>query len=309
MTQPCDSCGQPSPEPTCLRCQAEQGRLATDTTYPAWSSSTAHPGASERQLARAKADLLALPDLVAELALCLTERGAPSDGGGHAKVTGSPAPMRLDVLHLVDEREKPLWWGEDPREADLQDRYGVLWSLASWSRVISDEMPDAPYLAETPTVVSEVQYLASAWDWISQQQWADELCQDVSSLAAQCRSSLGIRREYRPRCRYCRNTVVPVDADGQPSTWDLCAYGRCTGCEATFAPGPELATLGKVQAPMTLTEVAETTGIPRATLRKWRDDEWIRPAVESDGRVKGRYDLAEVVAVHERLGNVKGRAS
>src|SRR5688572_22423064 len=66
----------------------------------------------EQRLGQARVDLAALPDLVDELARCLTER-LPAEG--MRGKPGSKAPLRLDVVHLIDVRRKPGWDGDDPR--------------------------------------------------------------------------------------------------------------------------------------------------------------------------------------------------
>jgi hypothetical protein len=65
-------------------------------------------------LGAARADLVALPGLVDELARTLTE--THHDVSGYrAKIAGSPAPLSIPIVHLVDTRHKPCWHGEDPR--------------------------------------------------------------------------------------------------------------------------------------------------------------------------------------------------
>ena len=290
MTQPCDLCSTPSETPTCSRCLGYQAWAGNDTT-----------SASPARLLKTRSNLESLPHLVAALARCLTEKPADTGGGSSGKPASKP-PMRLDVVHLVDEREKPLWWGEDPRAADLQDRYGVTWSLHAWSRIVWEEQPEAAFLAEAPTTETEAAYLLDAWPWIGQQPWSDEFCDDVNALARKCRAGLGIRPELRLSCRYCRDVVQPVDAKHDVTTWEACAYGLCRGCGRDYPLGPALAALGQVQDPMTLKSIAEATSLPERTLRRWCDVGAIKPAPDSAGRRRGRlFDLAEVRATARTL--------
>lgn len=297
MTQPCDSCGQPSETPTCLACQSSMQRLGS--------------GDADRRLAQriaqTRAHLTDLPRLVAELARCITEP-IPQDmqsGSGGGKPSSKP-PMRLDVVHLVDTREKPLWWGEDPRDAELGDRYGVLYQLHSWSRVVWEEMPDAEYLADEPTVSGEAEYLLRALPFINQQQWANDFCDDVISLAGKVRNALGIRREHKPKCRYCHDVVEPVDTNHVTTNWEAYAYALCRGCNWKYEPGAELKALGQVQPAVTIKDLSETTGIPLPTLYRWVEQGVITPCAESPKKPTNRkpalFDLAEV---SERIARVR----
>jgi hypothetical protein len=117
----CDHCGRESSTPTCDVCLG----------YQSWASSShgdhparGHDSRRAKKLGQARADLSSLPDMLDELSRCLTERGGQSGGGKPSKVSGSPAPLRLDVLHLVDERRKAGWHGEDPRSP----RWALNWT-------------------------------------------------------------------------------------------------------------------------------------------------------------------------------------
>lgn len=293
----CWECDQPSSTPTCDRCLG----------YQAWASSSRgdnQPSSDSRlrrKLGQARADLVALPGLLEELARCKTEHDPGAKRSG--KITGSPSPVRLDVLHLTDERRKPGWEGEDPRLHSLGDRYGAAALLESWTRVVFEEMPEdeRPQLADRATVRTESAVLLEVWDWIGGQQWAEELADDVTALAGKVRTSSRIRREYRPRCRYCRDNVAPVDDAHRETTWEACAYGLCKGCGRTFAPGPELAALGQVQKPMSLKEASEVTGIPVSTLHRWADQGAITPDPGAAGKRSRLFDLAAVRAVATRV--------
>lgn len=254
-----------------------------------------------KKLGQARADLATLPDMLDELGRCLTERGA-ANGGQPMKVSGSPAPLRLDVLHLVDQRRKPGWEGEDPRLRQLEDRYGATATLESWTRVVCEEMrTDRPEMADNPTVRTEASVLLEVWPWLEDRQWAENLADDVTHLANRVRAALGVRAEYRPRCRYCADVVEPVEAETHHVTsWEACAYGLCKGCRKTYPKGPALDALGQVQEPLPLKDVAEMTGLPLATLYRWYVVGAISPA--NGGPKRGKlFDLAAVRAVATRI--------
>ena len=68
----------------------------------------------EKLLGQARADLVALPDLVTELARLVADRHHDVTGY-RGKVAGSPAPLSMPIVHLADTRHKARWHGEDPR--------------------------------------------------------------------------------------------------------------------------------------------------------------------------------------------------
>lgn len=299
----CEHCGKPSSTPTCDRCLG----------YQVWATSSrgdnqlSSDSRLRRKLGQARADLVALPGLLEELAQCKTERDPGIKRSG--KVTGSPSPVRLDVVHLADDERKPGWDGEDPRLQQLGDRYGAAATLESWVRVMFEEIleDDRPELAEHATAATETSVLLEVWDWIIEQPWAGELADDVTSLASQVRNALGIRREYQPRCRYCRDLVHPVEGDTQHrTTWEACAYGLCSGCGATFPKGPALDALAQVQPPIPLREVADLVGVPLRTLQRWDQTGVIKPAPESVGRRGRLFDLADVQAAATRVRTMTG---
>lgn len=281
---------------------AAQNRRTLASHPTAHTSTTLAKQVSERRakrLGQARADLTQLPGMLDELSRCLTERGAPG-GGKPSKVSGSPAPLRLDVLHLVDDRRKPGWDGEDPRLRQLEDRYGATATLETWTRVVCEEMAEPPDMAEVASVRSEASVLLEVWPWIEDQDWAEELADDVTHLTARVRAALGIRSEYRPRCRYCRSAVVPVEAQTHTiTTWEACAFGLCSGCKAEYPKGPALDALGQVQDPLPLKDVAEITGISIKTLYRWQEAGDIK--AETDRKKGNLFDLAAVRAVATRI--------
>lgn len=229
----------------------------------------------QRKLGRARADLVALPDLVTELALCLTERTGEPGGGKPGKVIGSPAPLRLDVLHLVDPRRKPGWEGDDPRINQIWERYGVVASLESWVRIVSEEMPDPPDLTETATVSSECSVLIEVWDWIEDQQWADELADDVSKLARSVRLALGEQiREPRYFCIECGARAYLRFGDG----FMVCDEGHEHSVR-------NLEEQQRRRPAMPTDDIVAEFGITRDRLYSWHKRRQIRPAPGSVGKL------------------------
>jgi hypothetical protein len=223
----------------------------------------------ERRLGRARADLVALPDLMAELARCRTER-LPDDGSNRHGKPGSRPPMRLDVLHLVDDRRKPGWEGDDPRLVRLSERYGVAPLLETWTRVLAEELPEYPDLAEHATVRSEAAVLVEHWDWIADQQWANELADDVITVAGWVRVSLAIRPEPKFRCPTCANRAY------------LVVGGFLTCSEGHEQSIRDLEMQQRRRPPMTTKEVCDEYQITPGRLFTWRNRKRITP-IEAEG--------------------------
>lgn len=77
----------------------------------------------DRLLGQARADLVALPDLIDQLGSTLADRHHDVAGKG-GKIIGSPAPLSMPVVHLAAGGiHKPHWWGEDPRHT----RWALTW--------------------------------------------------------------------------------------------------------------------------------------------------------------------------------------
>lgn len=249
--------------------------------------------ARERLLGMARADLVALPELVDELARCLTER--TTTAAVLRRIAGSPALIRLDVFHLLDLRRKQDWFGHDPREENLTDQLGVTPLLEAWVRVLWEEVVELLELTEVATVRSEAAVLVEYWPFIEAADWGEELARDVIRITAEVRAALGIRPDYRPRCRKCKSVVIPVDADRRLTTWEACGYGACTGCDWTYPTGPALNALAQVQEPMPLAEISSLVGVPVKTLHRWYAEELIVPV--NGAKRKRVFDLAAVRAV------------
>lgn len=102
-------------------------------------------------------------------------------------------PIEPDVLDLADRRGKRDAQDDPIGEADLARRIGarrqgVLPTLADWVRLADSEMLDCGIdhtpPADQPTITTEAGWIRQHLDWITGQQFAVELAQDVRLICA-----------------------------------------------------------------------------------------------------------------------------
>lgn len=212
--------------------------------------------------------LAELPGLVNDLTRCLTER-PPDTAGGHTK-PGSKPPLRLDVLHLTDQRLKPGWYGDDPRAENPGDRYGILAELALWTRAVMEDRMDAdlfkPELTEHPTVASECAWLLSVWDYIAAQRYAEDLGQDIDRMTRQVKAALGVK-DLNLKCPDCADRLQ-LQAGGQ---WAECDSGHQVDVG-------NLAAKQRRRPPIPTRQACEEFGISPDRLWKWTERKRIEPA-------------------------------
>ena len=168
-------------------------------------------------------DLAEIPTLYADLPAILT--GIKGQSGGVHTPPGSKPPLAVHVVDLLDTHLKdPSEWADtDPRdrlnkdekEAGIEravDRWGIVPRIAIWVRVIDEEMDEA---GEHMLTLEDADWydigalcaaIKTATSWIITQQWVTELALDIRDMKGELRSTLGIRPEFIPKCRYCRNT-------------------------------------------------------------------------------------------------------
>lgn len=156
------------------------------------------------------------------------------------KRSEAAAPMRLEVIDLLDERLGRKWSGLTPTE----DRRGVIGTLQAHSERVRDER-DLTLTAGT-TVTEYADFLLRHLLWICEQDWAAEFTDEIKTLARSIADAAGIYR--RPPVGRCH---VPVDDDGTACNGPLFAsdYGgvNCTRCASTW-DAAHLRQLGLAQA-------------------------------------------------------------
>lgn len=130
------------------------------------------------------------------------EPGTAIDDGHQVKGkrVDPPAPVRLDVVALLDRRTI----AHNPG-----DLVPVLAILESWARLIREERQLQPCKRQA-TVTSEAGTILAHLDWISAQPWIDELARELREVKAALHSAIG---DHAPR-PVGRCPVVHPDAEG-----------------------------------------------------------------------------------------------
>lgn len=106
----------------------------------------------------------------------------------------SSPPLRLEAVVALDPRSRPLALerpdrdgGEFDPETDEEDpTSSVLYRLHTLARWIREEQ-EIPEPSKSPTITREVGYLLGAVAWCAQQQWVNELLEEIQELHAQDR--------------------------------------------------------------------------------------------------------------------------
>ncbi|WP_189061144.1 hypothetical protein [Longimycelium tulufanense] len=173
-----------------------------------------------------------------QYALVLTLTAGPLRAGTSRRAPGytSRSPARDDVVVMLDVRSAggaSVHRLHDPRDADEQPYRSILGSLAGIADWIREEQqvtrPSGP-----PQLVREVGYLLGQLAWCAQQQWIDELADDIRELHAQARQLAG---DAPPRplgtCIVvgCTGTVYPVQLRTVEGIHD---GARCSICHRTY---------------------------------------------------------------------------
>lgn len=165
-----------------------------------------------------------------------------TEGNPESKATkkaDAPAPMRLDVIDILDTRLGRKWLGTEVSE----DRRGPTGTLIAWATLIADErtLPSHP-----DTITGCCQLIDRHRLWAAEQDWIDELYNDVKTINRTLSDAIG---DYRKKpVGHCH--VIPEGAQ-KPCGGPLFAstYGgvTCARCRATWDAG-HLRQLGLAQA-------------------------------------------------------------
>ncbi len=131
-----------------------------------------------------------IDDIVVTYALLphFYEPGTAIDDGQQVrgKRVDPPAPVRLDVVALLDKRTIARHPG---------DIVPVLAILEAWARLIREERQLQPCRREA-TVTSEAGTLLAHIDWIICQPWVDDLAREIREVKSALHSAIG---DHAPR--------------------------------------------------------------------------------------------------------------
>lgn len=162
------------PPSECLNgCETRQG--GEMTPVPAEPGKLLCPGCAKRL----DKWLRAIPDDYALLPHVVEHGTVPADPGTkHTKRPDPPAPMRLEVIDLLDQRPG----------------YGALGILHSWADNVRDlRWQDPP---EVVTVAGECALLIVNLPWAAGNEWIVDLYDEIRVLARTLADTVG---EYRPK--------------------------------------------------------------------------------------------------------------
>lgn len=182
--------------------------------------------------------LAELPELCALLPDAAVTR-APHSEGSRA-VPGPKPPCRLDVLHLLDTRDKG-WAFDVPPDPD---RVGVLPFLDSWARDLEatalDERPELPEeLPDPPTVAGLCKWLTGEALWASGLPQWPELASGLHQTWKAVRMAVRAVRDEQPQPVPCIRCGGPLGrVDGELPRWECRDCGHAVNMLAvTVADG------------------------------------------------------------------------
>lgn len=249
-------------------------------------------------LATVRRHLSDLPDAYAHLTLVLLPGSQPGQTRHRRTNPAETAPVRVDVLDLLDTRRKesePGYHGE---------RLGVLPELESWVRLFDADLCDAGVYhippAENPTITTETGWLLLHLEQIKHHAAFREFAKDVRTMHRQVTAALGERPDYHPRCPTCGWRFDRIET---PSPDGIAMYYRCRGCGHTIDHHAEMRRIMALQPPATLREIANLIDIPAQTLRRW-ERAGLLTATGRRGNAK-TYELDHVRSVAAGLRNPK----
>jgi len=245
---------------------------------------------------RLHADLEEIPKLYADLPAILT--GVKTGGSGVHYPPGSKPPLSVQVVSLLDTRLKDAaqWRETDPCGSDVLDRYGVIPRVGLWVRMIDEEADAAGEHmftlddADWRNLEALCKAIKAATSWIITQQWITELADDMGRIAAELRSTLGIRPEFKPKCRWCAYRCVPQDG----GTWFL-----CPNCGADYTWQGEVSALLAVQD-MTGPQCADHLGLTWVRIRKWHE-RGLLPSIGKDAHGRKLFAIDAVARVQRDI--------
>lgn len=185
------------------------------------------------------------------------------------------SPARIDVLTLTDRRRNAAGLGADWDHTRYDDTPEVLDTLGSWARMVREERGFT--MTGHATVVSESETLTRNLDWLAEQQWVDEMFDDLRKLLTILKRVNGdpddkpAGRCYLPQADGVCGGAIWIDS--------VAAHAACGRCGETW-DGRQIANLNwemeRAKRPTasdgtvmeTLDELARKHNCDRATMRR-----------------------------------------
>lgn len=129
----------------------------------------------------------------------------PAGDGRSATRVGSPAPGRIEVMALTDQRVHGLTTHRDGEGVeDIPDLPG---SLAQWARMVVEERATTDEL--TGDVAQSVRILRRERGWIVRQEWLDLFAEEIGDLHRAVARGIGDTMWPRPIGK-CPNDQTPL---------------------------------------------------------------------------------------------------
>lgn len=154
------------------------------------------------------------------------------------KAAEAPAPMRLEIIDLLDTRLGRKWQGT----ATTNDRRGVLGTVLTIANEIADRRDMTPPQA---TVYAACDYITRHLTWLTTQEWAAEVHAELKSLNRNLQDAIG---DYRPKpVGKCHVEDEATQRCGGPLMANRYGGVRCARCHATW-DAAHLRQLGLAQA-------------------------------------------------------------
>jgi hypothetical protein len=178
-------------------------------------------------------------------------------------------------------------------------RQGVLPTLASWVRLVDSELWDsgrehaAP--ADSPTIESECAFILGHVAWILEQQWADEITDDVTKMLRDCQLITGTGTEL------IKLTCTKLGCGWPVHEQDGGAWYKCTGCGNAWGR-LELHKMAERKQPKPLAECAKLAGVSEKTLQRYKAQKLIKVQ-----RRQGKTELFDLDEVMKATMNLRYR--
>jgi len=175
------------------------------------------------------------------------------------------SPARIDVLTLTDRRRNAAGLGADWDHTRYDDTPEVLDTLGSWARMVREERGFTT--DGHATVVSESETLTRNLEWLAEQQWVDEMYDDLRKLLTVLKRVNGdpddkpAGRCYLPQADGVCGGAIWIDS--------VAAHAACGRCGQTW-DGRQIAHLN-----IALDEAKrprDANGVPMRTARELAAD-------------------------------------